>query len=83
MQSPPGAAAADPRGSSGSVAATAAPSARIDSLRVEPPPAFPAPALQSPMLRAIAARKTLEPLDLDRGGLRVASAGHRRTKTAH
>ena len=81
MQSPPGSAAAASRGS---VPAAAASSAGLDAVRVvEPPAAFPAPALQSPMLRAIAARKTLEPLDLDRGGLRVASAGHRRTKTAH
>ena len=74
MQSPP---------IGGSAAGGAASVAGFDSLRVDPPPEFPAAALQSPMLRAIAARKTLEPLDLDRGGLRMASAGHRRTKTAH
>jgi hypothetical protein len=77
MQSPPG--------GGGSAAAAAGSSAGFDSSRVDPPPfELSAAALQSPMLRAIAARKTLEPLDLDRGGLRsAASAGHRRTKTAH
>lgn len=42
--------------------------------------------MQSPMLRAIAARKTLEPLDLSARGVGLkssVSAGHRRTKTLH
>ena len=56
MQSPP---------IGGSAGGGAASAAGFDSLRVDPPPEFPAAALQSPMLRAIAARKTLEPLDLD------------------